>query len=154
MEEISNELINFSLLFNKYLNTLMERHCNKNGKKNKDECTLPQIHLLMAIDSIENCTITDIVNKSKLSKPTISILITKLELMHYVKKNFDTKDKRTIVVSLTKKGKDFLEGKKQEMMNFIIDEISHLDKDELAFVKETIKGLNNIMRKYEGLESK
>lgn len=147
--DISNELLEFCYLFSNNIKSILLEECNKNGRCNKDELTMPQMYILITIDKKHDCTVTDIVNEMNISKATVSILTTKLELLKLVKKVSDKNDKRITHMILTEKGRNILKNKKEDIIKKLDDRFSKIDKKDLEFIEKNLDKANEILRKYD-----
>lgn len=68
------------------------------------ELSLSQIHHLEAINELENPTVSELAKKLELSKPTVTIMLDKLNDKGYIRKVRSDSDRRSAHVHLTKKG--------------------------------------------------
>lgn len=150
-KEVPEKLIDFTFAFANYMKSSIDVHCNKNGKKNKDEVTMPQLHLLFCIDKLgDKCTITDIVNVTSISKSTISIMLSKLEKAKVIERVHDIMelDKRKVYIKITKDGEKILTNKKNEIFEYLKDKVSKMDIKDVMYLNESLPKLGRILRKY------
>lgn len=99
---VHRELINdlFVKLFNQILSietVYMKAH-------GIEDLSLSELHLIDAISTTANPTMSEIANKATLTNGTVTTAIKKLEEKKYVLRKKDKKDRRIIRVDLTPKG--------------------------------------------------
>jgi DNA-binding MarR family transcriptional regulator len=63
--------------------------------------------ILVCLYNTDKITMKDIAEKINRTRPTVSVLVDKLEKLGYVKREISSKDNRYTYISLTQKGKDF-----------------------------------------------
>jgi len=71
--------------------------------------TYPQFVVMMALWQQENVTVTELAKEVGLSKPTMTPLLKRLELLNYINREFIAGDDRKKCISLTMKGKSLAE---------------------------------------------
>lgn len=79
------------------------------GLKNNDAEGLVPSHgdILFCLYKNEKMTMKDIANHIHRTKPTVTVLVDKLEKLGYLKREQSQEDSRYTYITLTKKGKDF-----------------------------------------------
>lgn len=124
---------------------------NQNGKLNKESITFYQFQMLQLIDYMDgDCILKDLQEKTNISKGALSIMMSKLEYMNlvekYLKKN--QKDKRSINIRLTEKGKKILYSKEQEVSNIVENTmLSKIDKNDNDFISNVVTETVKVLRK-------
>lgn len=85
-------------------NHIITEELNKNGIKG-----LVPSHgdILAALYDKDNMTMKDIADKIRRTRPTVTVLVEKLEKLGFVKKTASDTDKRYTFISLTEKAKAF-----------------------------------------------
>jgi DNA-binding MarR family transcriptional regulator len=63
--------------------------------------------ILICLYNNDRITMKDIAEKINRTRPTVTVLVDKLEKFGYVKREVSNKDNRYTYISLTQKGKDF-----------------------------------------------
>jgi DNA-binding MarR family transcriptional regulator len=63
--------------------------------------------ILICLYNNDRITMKDIAQKINKTRPTVTVLVDKLEKLGYVKRENSNKDNRYTYISLTQKGKDF-----------------------------------------------
>lgn len=71
--------------------------------------TYPQFVVMMALWEKNEVSVTELATKVSLSKPTMTSLLKRLELLNYINKEFLPGDDRRKCISLTSKGKSLAE---------------------------------------------
>ncbi|MDX9744828.1 MAG: transcriptional regulator [Arcobacteraceae bacterium] len=125
-------------------NKLIISKLEKNGIKSIVPSHGDIFHLLYLKERVTMKEISDFVNKTK---PTVTVLVEKLEKLDYILKEKCDKDSRITYITLTSKGKNLepIFKKISEEINYEV--YKNLSNDESLAVEETlkkiIKGLNS-----------
>lgn len=155
---LNRELINH--LFVRLFNQISDIEAQYMVGHGVEDLSLSELHIIDAISSLSNPTMSTIASKATLTNGTITTAIKKLEAKGYVKRHKDENDRRVIRVELTIKGnrvckvhRDFHE----EMVSRVCED-SHVLDDELLikslqrwFISLRISK-KNIRRLYEWLK--
>ena len=132
-EMINREIINNLLvgLFNQILDIEMRYMLSKGFK----DLTINELHLIDAISSCGNPTMTNVADAATLTNGTITTAIKKLETKNYVKRSDDPYDRRIKRVSLTNSGikASIIHNKfHEEMIDWLIGDTDILQNDILV----------------------
>lgn len=115
-------------------------HC-----KGSEIYTLVTIMRLLKRTGQEGIKVTDISSELEVAPPTASQTIKALEKMGYVKREHSKQDRRTVLVSPTKKGIDLALGMKNDIQKKIADLADYLGVDD------TLKLAELLLKAYEYL---
>lgn len=96
------------------------------------EMTVNQINYLKVIDSCDNLTFSMLAEKTKITKPSVSDLINKLQAFGCVYKEPCTVDKRVSYIRLTEKGINIARHEQTAVKNLIERMVKSLSKNEIA----------------------
>lgn len=110
-------------------------------------------HILFHLAHQDGCTQLQLVNKTRMRAPTISVTLQKMEADGYVKRISDEKDMRQTLVFLTDKGKEYHEKmfkKIQEIDRRILMNISDEECDMLCDILKRM--INNIIDEAGGFQ--
>jgi DNA-binding MarR family transcriptional regulator len=105
------------------------------------EMTVKQIHYLKIIDSSDNMTFGELAEKTKITKPSVTDLISKLEGFGCVYKEKSAEDARVSYIRLTEKGINIARHEKTALTNLIDRMMKSLSTDEII---ELIKIFNSV----------
>ena len=105
------------------------------------EMTVKQIHYLKIIDSSANMTFSELAEKTKITKPSVTDLINKLEGFGCVYKEKCAEDARVSYIRLTEKGINIARHEKTALINLIDRMMKSLNKDE---IDELIRIFNSV----------
>ena len=146
---LNRELINhlFVKIFNQILD-IENRYMVVNGV---GDLSLSELHIIDAISSLSNPTMSTIASKATLTNGTITTAIKKLETKGCVIRYKDKKDRRIIREQLTQKGIHVCNIHRQfheEMVNWICED-SHVLDDELL-----MKSLQQLLYFFEDIKDK
>ena len=96
--------------------------------------------ILICLYERNKMTMKDIADKINRTRPTVTVLVDKLEKLGYIKREVSDKDSRYTNISLTKKGEDF-----KPIFEKISNELNHMLYKNLS--KEEAKLLENLLKK-------
>ena len=105
------------------------------------EMTVKQINYLKIIDSCDNMTFSKLAEETKITKPSVTDLINKLEGFGCVYKEKSADDGRVTYINLTEKGINIARYENTVLINLIDRMMKSLSKDE---VNELIKIFNSV----------
>jgi len=111
------------------------------GLYNVAEMSVKQINYLKIIDSCDNMTFSRLAEKTKITKPSVSGLINKLECFGCVYKEKSAEDGRVSYIRLTEKGINIARHENIALTNLIDRMLKSLKKDE---VNKLIKIFNSV----------
>lgn len=105
------------------------------------EMTVKQINYLKIIDSNDNMTFSQLAEKTKITKPSVSDLISKLKDFGCVYKEPCTEDKRVSYIRLTEKGTNIARHEQMAVENLMERMINSLTEKEII---ELIRIFNKV----------
>ncbi len=109
--------------------------CRKNG------LTLPQFTVLEILYHRGDLTIQQIIDKAVFTSGTMTVIIRNLVRNGFVYKTENPKDKRSFIISLTKRGRDVTNIVFQEHMKNLSEAFSKLKNEEKTNVINILKKL-------------
>ncbi len=89
------------------------------------------IHYIDVINNMHNPTFVELSNKMGLSKPSVTLMINKLQEKGYVQKIQSSEDGRVFFISLTEKGKSIARAYKDAHYKVVEHISSCLNNDEI-----------------------
>ena len=101
------------------------------GLYNIAEMTVKQINYLKIIDSCDNMTFSRLAEKTKITKPSVTDLINKLEGFGCVYKEKSAEDGRVSYIRLTEKGINIARHENTALTNLIDRMMKSLSKEEV-----------------------
>ena len=93
--------------------------------------------------------VAEIGDRLQVAKAQMTHHIDRLVALNMVDRTVDEADRRTINVSLTKKGRTFLEKQEKHIINAVRDYISCLEDEELATVSQSLRTLRDTLSKLQ-----
>lgn len=105
------------------------------------EMTVKQINYLKIIDRCDNMTFSGLAEKTKITKPSVTDLINKLEGFACVYKEKSAKDARVSYIRLTEKGINIARHENTALTNLIDRMMKSLNKNE---INDLIKIINSV----------
>jgi DNA-binding MarR family transcriptional regulator len=136
---VDNIIVFFPLFHRKLIN--MNEHYKGIAPFN------PRFRLLGALHWCGPTAMSEIGNRISVSKPHMTALIDDLIKEGMVHRKYDSKDRRVIKISITKKGKSFLISSKKETVAVIKKNISYLDQKEQETLYDSFESIKNILTK-------
>lgn len=98
------------------------------------EMTVKQINYLQIIDQNDNLTFSKLAEITKITKPSVSDLINKLQAFNCVYKEKCTRDGRVSYIRLTEKGMNIARHKNTAVKNLINRIMESLTNDEIELL--------------------
>lgn len=119
----------------------MMLNCRKSLADIPQNCAQGETGVLTYLAFIEDeITPSQLSEKLKVSMPRIASILNSLENKLLISKNIDNKDKRKTIVTITKKGKEIVENKKEEAINNLAKIMEELEENEInQYMKITQK---------------
>ena len=129
----------FALLVNLLWGKCIQNLNKTLGETEQSKFTNNDYYYLYVIESLEEPNFSAISEALHLTRPGVTAIVKKLCNMGLVSKNQSKQDKRVYFVSLTKKGKDILNGDREVYRN-VTKEISDFckNKEEQEFIQNML----------------
>jgi len=147
INEVAKQLINLLHLFSRKLLRPLE-HMTKNL------ASPLQIHTMIVLNEKKLLTMTELSNEMTISKQQMTPIIDKLIDSGFVHRKHDDIDRRSVNISLTSLGINFLEDIGKEMTSIIQQRIEGLDKADLLSLNQALIDSSRIINKIQLLENK
>lgn len=108
-----------------------------------------QFHVLMQLHSKGTLTMSELASKMKISKQQLTPITDKLNELNYVERIHDDKDRRSVKISITQTGLDFLEENKKRVLEVVMTQLDTLSSEDFISFNEAIKTISQIVDKLE-----
>ncbi|HEY96976.1 MAG TPA: MarR family transcriptional regulator [Dehalococcoidia bacterium] len=108
---------------------------------------LPHIEIMTVLKEEGTLHPAEIGTKLHIAKAQMTHLIDKLVELELVERSFGESDRRTINITLTDKGRNFLEKHENIIFNAVGEYISDLDESELETLSTSLRNLRDILLK-------
>jgi DNA-binding MarR family transcriptional regulator len=109
----------------------------------------PHFEIMQVLKEEGTLHVVEIGEKLQIAKAQMTHLIDKLVEFNLVERNADTADRRTINISLTDRGRSFMEEHENNVINAIRENMSSLTDDELAGLSDSLRNLRDILAKLQ-----
>ena len=109
----------------------------------------PHFEIMQVLKEEGTLHVVEIGEKLQIAKAQMTHLIDKLVEFNLVERNADAADRRTINISLTDRGRSFLEEHENNVINAIRENMSSLTDDELAGLSDSLRNLRDILAKLQ-----
>jgi DNA-binding MarR family transcriptional regulator len=106
----------------------------------------PAYFRLLALLSVEACTLGELAERQMVSKPTMSNTISTLEERGWVLRKRGSRDRRMVLVSITPAGKAVLEGVQDQMVRRVAEILEPLTEEERSIL---LSGLHLLRQVFE-----
>jgi DNA-binding MarR family transcriptional regulator len=106
----------------------------------------PAYFRLLALLSVEPCTLGELAERQMVSKPTMSNTITTLEERGWVARKRGSQDRRMVLVRITPAGQAVLDGVQEQMVRRVAQILEPLTEDERRVL---LSGLNILRQVFE-----
>jgi len=111
--------------------------------------TGPQLLIMQHIDTPGEMTSGVIARKVSLSQATVTSILDRLERKELLKRERSHTDKRKVIISLTKKGEQALEGAPTLMQESFINAFNQLEDWEQSLILSSVQRLSDMMNATE-----
>lgn len=125
--DLEKETLEAFIKFMRASESLNQRLCKHLAESN---LTISQFGVLEALLHLGEQNQKEIGKKLLKSGGNITLVIDNLEKSGFVKRKKDANDRRAVIVSLTSKGRDFIEDFFPQHLSKIVDELKVLSSDE------------------------
>ncbi|WP_078551232.1 MarR family winged helix-turn-helix transcriptional regulator [Bacillus alkalicellulosilyticus] len=111
--------------------------------------TYGQMFLLFYIHSQEKIKTTDISNHFGITPGAATAIADKLETSGLIERIRDIKDRRIVLISLSEKGRLYVERKKKENINKVAEVLKELSDEEIVSASKAIQKISKTMAKQQ-----
>jgi len=147
------EFVSFSDTVRSFMDIFMQRSMRgwKHFARNSG-LSMAQFSIIMQVHHGGPCSISDIGERFETSNAAASQLAEKLVQSGYLDRTEDPKDRRTRLLTLSQKGKDFVEESIRERYRWVDELASHLNLEEKEKVAEALELMTEAARKLQPAE--
>jgi DNA-binding MarR family transcriptional regulator len=137
IEELLEDTLIYTLLFNRELNNLGERDFIKT------------FLWLISIEEYDNPSLSGLGKMLNVSKSQMTLKMDKLEQAGYTERIPDSEDRRIIRIVLTPEGRKFIKNSKKTVKEGMNQLLSPLDIGEIEDLKKSITTIKNVVLKIQ-----
>jgi DNA-binding MarR family transcriptional regulator len=137
IEELLEDTLIYTLLFNRELNNLGERDFIKT------------FLWLISIEEYDNPSLSGLGKMLNVSKSQMTLKMDKLEQAGYTERISDSEDRRIIRIVLTPEGRNFIKNSKKTVKEGMNQLLSPLDIGEIEDLKKSITTIKNVVLKIQ-----
>ncbi|WAA11637.1 MarR family winged helix-turn-helix transcriptional regulator [Fervidibacillus halotolerans] len=98
-----------------------------------------QFFILSTISREGACKLSYLAEKMGVTPSAITVMIDRLEKLHYLERIHDPNDRRVILVKLTEYGEKTLQHSRKERDEIVKRKISHLNEEEIKRLAELVE---------------
>jgi DNA-binding MarR family transcriptional regulator len=123
----------------------LEKHPNTFGEAGP--LTPSEIHTIDAIGEERGVLMSELANRLRVTKGAVTQIIMRLEDKNLVKRAPNPSDSRSVIVTLTSKGKSAFRAHEKMHLDFYLGLSSQLDEQEMEIFEKSIEKLCIYLRK-------
>ncbi|HHY12120.1 MAG TPA: MarR family transcriptional regulator [Firmicutes bacterium] len=112
---------------------------------NDFDITTPQFLALLVLKDKPGITMGELCDRLFLACSTATDLIDRMEKNGYLERNRDTKDRRVIRLSITKKGKDVIDQVIKARRHYVDSILAQLTQEEIDQLAQSLEKLHALM---------
>lgn len=105
--------------------------------------------ILTILKNEQVISMSEIGKKLMIPKPNVTIFVDKLIELKYVERNKVQKDRRMIVIKLTKKGNDFINKTNKDLKKLMQKKLNILSNEDIILLSQSLEQTKNIILKYQ-----
>jgi DNA-binding MarR family transcriptional regulator len=107
--------------------------------------TASQLSILATVDRHGAMTLSDLAQHERVTPPTITATMSRLEAAGYVTREIDVSDKRVTRISLSREGRRFLERVRSRKNAYLTRRLSRLDAADRATLERAAEILERLL---------
>jgi DNA-binding MarR family transcriptional regulator len=111
--------------------------------------TFNQYQALTAIRELGECSVNDLANRLGIAQSTTSQLVDRLVLSGYVSREIFARDRRRMVVKLSKSGSQIMERRKQSLLKAYARILLVLEEDDRAVLEDAFEKFYQVAMKLD-----
>jgi DNA-binding MarR family transcriptional regulator len=115
----------------------------------REDISPPHFEIMKTLEEAGTLHVTEIGERLQIPKPQMTHLIDKLVNLDMVERQPDTKDRRTINIALTRRGKTILKKHRKMIEDAIKKILASLTDEDLQELSTSLKKLREILSKLE-----
>jgi DNA-binding MarR family transcriptional regulator len=107
--------------------------------------TASQLSILATVDRHGAMTLSDLAQHERVTPPTITATMGRLEAAGYVTREIDASDRRVARISLSREGRRFLESVRSRKNAYLTRRLSRLDAEDRATLERAAEILERLL---------
>jgi len=115
----------------------------------REDISPPHFEIIKTLEDAGTLHVTEIGERLQIPNPQMTHLIDKLVTLDMVERQPDTKDRRTINIALTRRGKSLLKKHRKMIEDAIKKILASLTDEDLEELSTSLKKLHEILSKLE-----
>ncbi len=142
IEELASDFLKLMPLFRNSIFKPLEKGVN-------NSLTPMQFHALGCLYHKGTLTMSELASEMNVLKQQLTLLTDKLTELNYAERVHDKKDRRSVKISITQAGLDFLEDQKKKVMELVVNRLEVLSSEDAVKFHDAIKTINSIIEKFK-----
>ena len=142
VHELAKDFLNLMPLFKNNIFKPLE-------KAMTTELSHMQFHVLMHLHSKGTLSMSELASEMKILKQQLTPITDKLAELNYVERVNDNKDRRSVKISITQAGLDFIEESKQKGLQLVESKLENLSSEDVKAFHDAIKTIDEIVHKLQ-----
>lgn len=141
---LNNENFEYKIL-NSLRRIIQSGYLHSRQLKQKFDITSPQLVALLEIAKEKQITLKHLSEKIALSSSTLVGVIDRLESKELVSRKRDNQDRRKVFLSITLKGRSFIEKAPSPLQNSLVKSLSKISSTELSTILNSLERINDLI---------
>jgi len=138
VEQVANDFFKLGLLFKKKVTRPFE-------KISKDTLSPMQVQVLFVLKRKETFSMSELASEMNVLKQQLTLLTDKLAENNFIIRVPDEKDRRSVKISITQAGIDFLDEHKKQILYLLISKFEQLSIEEIHELHAALQSINKLM---------
>ncbi len=145
-KEIINIFYNFLPYYFRYINPVVHRYITPEDSLNEN-----QIKLIMAINILKSVTPTELNRCLLIPKGSLTTIIRSLVKKELISKAYDEKDERKYYLSITQKGRELIQLKRERDSKAFKELFFNMDDKDMCIIADGFETLCKYLDKVEDI---
>lgn len=106
-----------------------------------------QLHVLLFLKDREPRSMSELAAEMNVLKQQLTFLTDKLAENGFIERVHDKKDRRSVKISITQKGIDFLADRYKQMLGLVISKFEELSEEDIKELHAAVQSIHKIMER-------
>jgi DNA-binding MarR family transcriptional regulator len=142
VHELASDFLNLMPLFRNTVFKPLEKAMN-------NSLSPMQFHVLVHLHHKGTLTMSELASETSTLKQQLTPITDKLAELNYVERVHDKKDRRSVKISITQAGLDFIEEHKRKGMELVMSKLGNLPSEDVKKFHDAIKTISQIVEKLQ-----
>lgn len=140
IEQLANDFFLLMPLFRKNIFKAFD-------KVAKDILSPMQVQVLLFLENKDPLSMSELAAEMNVLKQQLTFLTDKLEKYNFIERVHVKEDRRTVKISITQSGIDFLEDHKKQILNLLVSKFEQLSIEDINELDTAIQSISKIINR-------